>query len=97
MTTKPSFARLPLPSRISLVRFALTLRTTWSKTCSPTASCGRHEDLISPPAASRKSTRAGDISSAICGSVSWPKNASERRVVVAVLVRPCATGGDADP
>ena len=31
------------------------------------------------PAASMKSTRAGDISSAICGSVSCPKNASERR------------------
>ena len=50
-----------------------------------TPPAGATTRLISPPARSRKSTRAGDISSAICGSVSWPKNASDRRVCVPVL------------
>ena len=74
-----SFARLPLPCLTSLWSLALTARTVWSNTCRPIASCGRHDDLISPPAASAKSTRAGDISSAICGSVSWANSSSERR------------------
>ncbi len=77
---KPSLARLP-PARSSLVRLRFMLRTVWSKTWSPNASCGRQEELLAPPAGSTKSTRAGDISSAICGSVSWPKKASERRVL----------------
>jgi hypothetical protein len=62
-----------------LRRFALTARTVASNTCSPIASCGRHDERISPPAASAKSTRAGDISSAIWGSVSWANISSERR------------------
>ena len=76
---KPSFARLPPRPRCSLVRLAFMLRTVWSKICRSSVSCGRHEEETALPAGSRKSTRAGDISSAICGSVSWPKNASERR------------------
>ena len=79
MIAKPSLARLP-PARSSLVRLSFMLRTVWSKTCRPSASCGRHAELLAPPAGSTKSTRAGDISSAICGSVSWPKKTSERRV-----------------
>ncbi len=41
---KPSFARLPPRPRSSLVRLAFMLRTVWSKTCSSSASCGRHEE-----------------------------------------------------
>jgi hypothetical protein len=74
-----SRARRPLPCRTVLRRLALTLRTVESKTCRPIASCGRHDDLISPPAGSAKSTRAGDISSAIWGSVSWANISSDRR------------------
>ena len=80
VTAKPSFARLPLPCLSSLRRFALIARTVESNTCSPSASCGRHEDFSSPPAGSAKSTRAGLISSAICGSVSWANITSERRL-----------------
>ena len=76
---KPSFANLPPRARTSLVRFAFMLRTVWSNTCGPKISIGRHDDDTALPAGSRKSTRAGDISSAICGSVSWPKNASDVR------------------
>ena len=78
----PVRARLPLPCLTRLERLALTLRTTESKTCRPSASCGRHEDFSSPPAGSAKSTRAGLISSAICGSVSCTKLTSERRFLV---------------
>ena len=80
VSTKPSLARLPLPSLTGLVRLALTLRTVASNTGSSNASIGRQADFSSPPAGSMKSTRAGDISSAICGSVSWAKKASDRRV-----------------
>src|SRR5918997_2784763 len=80
VTAKARRARLPLPWRTGLVRLALTLRIVESKACSPSASCGRHEDFSSPPAGSAKSTRAGLISSTICGSVSWAKDSSERRL-----------------
>ncbi len=79
---KPTFARLPLPCLTRLLRFALTLRTTWSNTCVPSASWGRHDAPMSPPAASAKSTRAGLISSTTCGSVSCAKSTIERRLAV---------------
>ena len=79
VSANASRPRLPLPCLTGLRRLAFTLRTTESNTCRPIASCGRHDDLISPPAGSAKSTRAGDISSAICGSVSCANSNSERR------------------
>src|SRR5215217_672036 len=79
VSAKSSLARRPRRSRTGLRRLALTLRTTASNVCSANASCGRWEDFSAPPAGSTKSTRAGDISSTICGSVSWAKNATERR------------------
>ena len=81
VSTNPSFARLPLPS--------LTVARAVGVDVAHHA--GRRPAARAPPAAatsdelaararSRKSTRAGDISSAICGSVSCAKNASERRL-----------------
>ena len=53
----------------------------------------RPKGLLRPPGRdqlattpSRKSTRAGDISSAICGSVNCPKNASDSRFFARLLV-----------
>ena len=55
------------------------LRIVESNTRTPRASWGRQAAEVGPEMGSISSSLAGDISSAICGSVSWPKNVMDLR------------------